>query len=171
MLWHSSLFAQEKMRRADADAGVFTILDVVVSPPVPSVGISSVTGMAVDTPNARYFWSRATATSGGVLNFGNVDGSSSQTLIASGVAPRDLAVDSANQRIYWTDTTNSRVQRCNIDGQPVVIETLASGVSAGGIAVDSAAETRCTGRSQPAARSGGPTLTAVPPRPSRAGCR
>jgi sugar lactone lactonase YvrE len=137
MLWHSSLFAQEKMRRADADAGLFTILDVVVSPPVPSVGISNVTGMAVDTPNARYFWSRATSTSGGVLNFGNVDGSSSQTLIASGVAPRDLAVDSANQRIYWTDTTNSRVQRCNIDGQPVVIETLASGVSAGGIAVDS----------------------------------
>jgi len=65
----------------------------------------------------------------GTLRRANLDGSSPEIVLGTGISLYKLALDlRADQRkVYWTDATAGAVQRCNLDGSGV--ETVISGVS------------------------------------------
>lgn len=50
-----------------------------------------------------------------------------QTVVQTGVSPAGLAIDSANNHLYWSDHDEQTVSRCNLDGTHVtVLTTLAT---------------------------------------------
>ncbi|XP_052067599.1 vitellogenin receptor-like [Mytilus californianus] len=46
-----------------------------------------------------------------------------QTVVQTGVNTKGLAIDSANNHLYWSDNDNYTVSRCNLDGTHVTVLT------------------------------------------------
>lgn len=59
----------------------------------------------------------------GVYNY-HIDGSTSivtHLTFDSFLSPRGIAVDHQNGKIYWTDSVNDKIQRCNLDGSGIEV--------------------------------------------------
>jgi hypothetical protein len=70
--------------------------------------------LALDTIGGKIYFFE---TNGPTLQRCNLDGSSKEILISSGLDhPRNLVLDNANSRLYWTDYGIDRILSSNLDG-------------------------------------------------------
>jgi DNA-binding beta-propeller fold protein YncE len=63
----------------------------------------------------------------GTIGRANLDGSNQQTIIGGLGNPWGIAIDSTNQKLYWSDTSLNKIQRANFDGSSV--EDVITGLS------------------------------------------
>ncbi|KAJ5742767.1 uncharacterized protein N7511_011168 [Penicillium nucicola] len=89
-------------------------------------------GLAIDSTCNRMFWTcmGVPGKSDGAVYSSNLDGSDIKTLVAPGVVntPKQLALDSVAQKIYFCDREGCRVYRCGFDGSnlEVLVDNVAN---------------------------------------------
>jgi hypothetical protein len=93
--------------------------------------------VAADTIHGKIYWAGGwNDNEAGRIGRMNLDGSNPQTLF-DGMGfqdlPVDLALDVPAGKMYWTNWSNTSIQRANLDGTG--LETVASGVSATALAL------------------------------------
>ncbi len=92
-------------------------------------------GIAVDVAGGHLFWTTmgVPADNDGSLRRSQLDGSKVTTIVPTGLTytPKQLKLDVAGQRLYWSDREGMRIQRVAIDGSGLeTLVTVASGDSA-----------------------------------------
>jgi hypothetical protein len=102
-------------------------------------------GIAIDLAAGYLFWTGMGNPSAddGFIRRSNLDGSNMVTLVPAGgtYTPKQMRVDPASGKLYWSDREGMRVQRANVNGSSV--ETL---VTTGTTATDRMDESRwCVG--------------------------
>ena len=101
--------ALARISRADLDG---SNVQAVVSPASVNDGF-----LAVDAAAGNIYWA---ANNGGpgapTIRRANLDGGNVQTIISGPFGPMGVAVDSADGRLFWTDSTLHKVQTSNLDG-------------------------------------------------------
>jgi sugar lactone lactonase YvrE len=104
--------------RSAADGSARTVI-------VPSAG-SGPDGVAVDAKAGKVYWTNMGAPNGddGTIMRSDLDGKNVATIVKSGgtFTPKQLKIDTANGKLYWSDREGMRVMRANLDGS--MIETL-----------------------------------------------
>jgi sugar lactone lactonase YvrE len=86
-------------------------------------------GIVVDAEAGHIYWTNMGAPSldDGSIERANLDGGNRTVIVPSGVAftPKQLHLDQANGKLYWSDREGMRVMRANLDGSHVetLIET------------------------------------------------
>jgi len=117
--------------------------------PVPRVLVASAgqgpDGIAIDLAAGHIFWTGMGNPSAddGFVRRSNLDGTNVVTLVPAGgtYTPKQMRVDPAGRKLYWSDREGMQVQRSNVDGSGV--ETL---VTTGTTATDRMDESRwCVG--------------------------
>ena len=99
--------------------------------------VQNATSVAVDMARGRVYWAEQTGNHSGRIRSANRNGTNVQLVKELTSAPRRLAIDTANGRLYLTNS-RGKVQRMNLNGsgfQPDLVVNLASPL---GIAVDAA---------------------------------
>ncbi|MDE0427750.1 MAG: T9SS type A sorting domain-containing protein, partial [Candidatus Poribacteria bacterium] len=106
-----------RIRRIDLTDAQLTIQNI-------ATGLGEPLGLSV--AKGKVYWIERNADGSGSLNRSNLDGSNAQALktFASGV-PTSLAVDSADNKIYWTKGAG-KIQRSNLAGK--FVRDVASGL-------------------------------------------
>ena len=84
-----------------------------VKNPVPSV--QNATSLATDIRGGKLYWTQQTSDNTGKIQRANLDGSNVQLVKKLTSVPRDLAVDTANGKLYLTNAWG-KIQRLNFDG-------------------------------------------------------
>lgn len=83
-------------------------------------------GVAVDVKAGKVYWTTMGVPSGndGTLMSADLDGKNVATIVKSGgtFTPKQLKLDAANGKLYWSDREGMRVMRANVDGS--MVETL-----------------------------------------------
>jgi hypothetical protein len=92
-------------------------------------------GIAVDLPGGHVFWTTmgVPADNDGSLRRANLDGSNVTTIVPQGstYTPKQLRLDAAGQKLYWSDREGMRVQRASLDGSGLeTLVTVATGDAA-----------------------------------------
>jgi len=92
-------------------------------------------GIAVDVASGHLFWTTmgVPADNDGSLRRSELDGSQVTTIVAAGLTytPKQLKLDVAGQKLYWSDREGMRIQRAAVDGSALeTLVTVASGESA-----------------------------------------
>jgi len=98
--------------------------------PTPRTLVSSAgkgpDGIVVDVAGGHLFWTTmgVPADNDGSLRRSELDGSKVTTIVATGMTytPKQLKLDLAGQKLYWSDREGMRIQRAGIDGSG--LETL-----------------------------------------------
>lgn len=86
-------------------------------------------GIGISISKGRMFWSNMGIPSenDGTIDSANLDGSNRKVIVKAGVAhtPKQLTIDHANEKVYFSDREGMRVHRVNFDGSghEVVIQT------------------------------------------------
>ncbi|KAJ5402082.1 uncharacterized protein N7487_007978 [Penicillium crustosum] len=82
-------------------------------------------GLAVDSASGRMFWTcmGVPGKSDGAVYSANVDGTDIKTVVAPGTlnTPKQLAIDSVAQTVYFCDREGCRVYRCAFDGSDLEV--------------------------------------------------
>jgi sugar lactone lactonase YvrE len=83
-------------------------------------------GIAIDVAAGHVYWTtmgKVTADDGSVMR-SDLDGRNVKTIVPAGgtFTPKQLKLDTANRKLYWSDREGMRVMRANLDGSN--IETL-----------------------------------------------
>ena len=81
-----------------------------------AVNLDTVGGLAVG--GGKVYWTEATGASAGTVNGANLDGTQFETLATLLSAPMGISVDTANSKLYWTNS-RGRVQSANLDGSMI----------------------------------------------------
>ena len=93
--------------------------DIVTGCPYPD-------GIAVDAENRHLYWTNMgrPPVNDGSIERADLDGGNRTTIVAPGVTftPKQLYLDAASRKLYWSDREGMRVMRCDLDGSNV--ETL-----------------------------------------------
>ena len=102
-------------------------------------------GVAVDVDAGRVYWTNMGVPNAddGTIERADLDGSNSVTLVPQGVThtPKQIHLEKAAGKLYWSDREGMRVMRCNLDGSAA--ETL---VVSGDLAADRGDATKwCVG--------------------------
>jgi hypothetical protein len=83
-------------------------------------------GVAVDTTAGHVYWTNMGVPSrnDGSIERADLDGSNRKFIVAPGgtFTPKQMHLDRANGKLYWSDREGMRVMRCNLDGSQ--LETL-----------------------------------------------
>jgi DNA-binding beta-propeller fold protein YncE len=83
-------------------------------------------GVAVDVKGGHVFWTNMGLPSGndGTIARSDLDGKNVETIVKSGgtYTPKQMKVDVATGKLYWSDREGMRVMRSNLDGS--MLETL-----------------------------------------------
>ena len=120
---------------ADTDAGTLhRLVGAEVENLLPSIQ-NAVTGLALDTIHGKIYWTEKTGERTGKIRRANLDGTNAQLVKSLTSVPVNIALDTANRKIYVTNSWG-KVQRMNFNGsnfQPNLITDLES---PDGIAVD-----------------------------------
>jgi hypothetical protein len=107
--------------------------------PAPRALVSSAgqgpDGIAVDVVGGYVYWTNmgVPADDDGSLRRADIDGSNVVTLVPAGgtYTPKQLKLDAAGGKLYWSDREGMRVQRANTDGSNVeTLVTVATGAAA-----------------------------------------
>ena len=86
------------------------------------------TSLAVDVEHSKLYWTEQTGDRTGKIRRANLDGTNVQLVKALTSVPVDIALDTADQKLYLINAW-AKVQRMNVDGsnfQPNLITNLAS---------------------------------------------
>jgi hypothetical protein len=80
-------------------------------------------GIALDLKRGHIYWTnmgRAPENDGWIRR-SNLDGSNITEIVPAGgtFTPKQLKIDEANGKLYWSDREGMRVQRCNLDGSNI----------------------------------------------------
>lgn len=120
----------------DADVGTLQSLTRSrVESLLPNV--ENVTSMVVDMAGNKVYWTEKTGNRSGRIRRANLNGTNVQLVRNLTSAPRKLAIDTVNKKLYLTNSWG-KVQRMNLNGssfQPSLIVNL---TSPSGVAVDAA---------------------------------
>ena len=125
------------------------VMTAAAENPVPRTLVASAgqgpDGIAIDLAAGYLFWTGMGNPSAddGFVRRSNLDGSNVVTLVPAGgtYTPKQMRVDPAGGKLYWSDREGMRVQRSNVNGSSV--ETL---VTTGTTATDRMDESRwCVG--------------------------
>ena len=92
-------------------------------------------GIAVDLAGGHIYWTNmgVPADDDGLLRRSDLDGSHVVTIIPDGgtYTPKQLKLDAAGGKLYWSDREGMRVQRANTDGSNIeTLVTVATGATA-----------------------------------------
>ena len=107
--------------------------------PSPRVVVASAgqgpDGIAIDVAAGHVFWTGMGSPSAddGFVMRANLDGSNVTTLVAAGgtYTPKQMRVDVAGGKLYWSDREGMKIQRANVDGSNVeTLVTVATGATA-----------------------------------------
>lgn len=83
-------------------------------------------GIVVDTQHGHLYWTNMGTPSldDGSIERADIDGGNRTTIVPEGgtFTPKQLHLDAASRRLYWSDREGMRVMRCDLDGSNV--ETL-----------------------------------------------
>jgi hypothetical protein len=83
-------------------------------------------GIAVDVENGHIYWTNMgiPSVNDGSIERADLDGGNRTTIVPSGVTytPKQLKLERASSKLYWSDREGMRVMRCDLDGSNV--ETL-----------------------------------------------
>jgi len=97
-------------------------------------------GIAVDVAGGHLFWTTmgVPADNDGSLRRAELDGSKVTTIVAAGLTytPKQLRLDPAGQKLYWSDREGMRIQRAATDGSG--LETLVTVATGDGARKDAA---------------------------------
>lgn len=108
----------DKIQRANLDgSGIEDLIALADINDVPQ-------GLALDLIGGKMYWGDADAP---LIRRANLDGSGMETIVSGLSDPYDVAIDSANQKLYFGD--NNSIQRANLDGTG--LETLVTGLGSG----------------------------------------
>ncbi|HLK36754.1 MAG TPA: hypothetical protein VKU41_08385 [Polyangiaceae bacterium] len=103
---------------------------------VSGQGISAPDGIAVDVAGGKVYWTNmgtltdSPHTPNGSLQRANLDGSQVEVLLQPGATtntPKQLQLDAAHGKIYWSDREGAKAWRANLDGSQA--EVILSGHS------------------------------------------
>lgn len=113
---------QAKVFVMDAASGAVTTL-VDQSPADDSRPVGVNDGIAVHAATGQIFWTnmgRAADRDGYIMRCER-DGSGIMTIVPPGgtFTPKQLKIDEANGKLYWSDREGMAIQRCNLDGSRV----------------------------------------------------
>lgn len=117
----------------DGTSGTTLISDARNSSGVPPVGIA----LDLVSGTQRIYWTTSRHVMRSLLN-----GTSSAALIDGGATNTTgaIAVDPANNRVYWANITDGTIRRSDLDGSnPGTLLTLTSGWDCVGLAIDTSA--------------------------------
>ena len=113
-------YGTDKIQRSDLDGS--NVVDLVTT------GLQTPRGVTLDLVNDQMYWAdRGTD----VIQRSNLDGSNVETLVDIDIdipapgrdpAPHGVALDLANQHLYWVDNGTVKIHRSDLDGNN--IETL-----------------------------------------------
>ena len=78
-------------------------------------GIQNIIALAVDVDSGKLYWIEQINKRQGKIVRANLDGSNAQVVKRLLSMPRDIAIDTANEKIYTTNP-NGKIQRVNFDG-------------------------------------------------------
>ncbi len=115
------------------------VMTAAAEAPVPRALVSSAgqgpDGIAINLAAGHIFWTGMGSPSAddGFVMRANLDGSNVTTLVAAGgtYTPKQMRVDAAGAKLYWSDREGMRVQRSNADGSNVeTLVTVATGATA-----------------------------------------
>jgi low density lipoprotein receptor-related protein 5/6 len=81
------------------------------------------TGLAIDPVGQKLYW-----VGDGVIRRANLDGSDVELLVSGLDQPRDIVLDPAGGRMWWTEPFLGKIQRANLDGTEV--QDVVSGLTA-----------------------------------------
>jgi len=99
--------------------------DRAVVVPIEQAGVGP-DGIAIDTRNRHVYWTTMgkVADNDGSIMRSDLDGKNVKVIVPVGATytPKQLKLDSVNQKLYWSDREGMRVMRSNTDGTN--IETL-----------------------------------------------
>lgn len=92
-------------------------------------------GIAVDVPGGHIYWTTmgVPADDDGSVMRADLDGSHVTTIVAKGgsYTPKQLRLDAAGQKLYWSDREGMRIQRASLDGSQIeTLLTVATGDAA-----------------------------------------
>jgi hypothetical protein len=95
-------------------------------------GATNVNGIAVDDAAGKVYW-----VSGTKIERADFAGTNREDVITGLSGPYDIALDVANDLIYWTDQVDGKVQRCSTTSVPCTAADVATGLDTPyGIALD-----------------------------------
>lgn len=93
---------------------------------VIATGCRNPDGVAIDAECGHVYWTNMGVPNldDGTIERADLDGENRQKVVPQGhtYTPKQLHLDKANRRLYWSDREGMRVMRCNLDGSN--IETL-----------------------------------------------
>ncbi len=116
---------QAKLFSFDPEGGApVTLVDDTPKDGSRATGVND--GVAVHAATGQIFWTnmgRATERDGYIMRCER-DGSKVTTIVAPGgtFTPKQLKIDEAGAKLYWSDREGMAIQRCNLDGS--ALETL-----------------------------------------------
>jgi DNA-binding beta-propeller fold protein YncE len=88
---------------------------------------TSAHNLAVDSAQAKIYWTTGSGASQGSIQSANLDGSGVATLLTNLGNPYGIAIDSVNGKMFWTNVNDSTVHRANLDGSNA--STIVSGLN------------------------------------------
>ena len=108
----------EKVQRLDVDGSNFQANLIT--------GLKSPKHIALDAADGQIYWTEQTGDTSGKIRRADLNGSNLRLVKNLTSAPRDLALDTTNKKLYFTNASG-KVQRLNVDGsnfQPNLITDL-----------------------------------------------
>ena len=99
--------------------------------------VQNATSVAVDMAGGKVYWAEQTSDRSGRIRRANLNGSNVQLVQELTSVPRRLALDTANGKLYLTNSWG-KVQQMNLDGSDFQPDLIANLESPRGIAVDAA---------------------------------
>jgi hypothetical protein len=115
------------------------VMTAAAEAPVPRALVSAAgqgpDGIAINLAAGHIFWTGMGSPSAddGFVMRANLDGSNVTTLVPAGgtYTPKQMRVDAAGAKLYWSDREGMRIQRANADGSNVeTLVTVATGATA-----------------------------------------
>ena len=82
------------------------------------LGLQKATSLALDSTGRKVYWTEQTGKHAGRVKRANLDGSNQQTLATLQSVPTDIAMDTADSKIYWANS-RGRLQCANLNGKQI----------------------------------------------------